>query len=136
MENEKVILYIPYSEKDGAKLLGAKWDMEGKYWYSTREKIEGTDLEKYLVEPEKIYYRIQFNQKERAKQLGAKWDAKCAMWYGMSNNIELFQIFRMYADVPKDYKNPHIVRPRKELKEEVAKTIPYFDALRDTNLYL
>lgn len=136
METDKVVLYIPYSEKDGAKLLGAKWDMEGKYWYSTREKIEGSDLEKYLIKPEKIFYRIQYNRKDEAKQLGAKWDTGCGLWYGMANNIELFKTFRMYADVPKDYKNPHIFTAKRELKEEEIQRIPYFDALRDTNLYL
>lgn len=132
--DEKVVLHIPYSEKDGAKLLGAKWDMEGKYWYSTREKIEGSELEKYLIKPEKIFYRIQYNRKDEAKQLGARWDG--GRWYGMSNNIELFKKFRMYADVPKDYTNPYILRPKKETKEELKEEIPYFNVLRDTNLYL
>ncbi len=37
---EKIILNVPYKDKDAAKAMGAKWDREEKRWYAP----EGTDL--------------------------------------------------------------------------------------------
>ncbi len=32
--NDKIYLFVPYSEKDSARALGAKWDKDCKKWYS------------------------------------------------------------------------------------------------------
>lgn len=42
LAREKTLLFVPYSEKDEAKKLGAKWDKEQKSWYAE----EGADLNK------------------------------------------------------------------------------------------
>lgn len=47
--DEKTYLAVPFSEKDDAKVLGAKWDKEAKSWYAP----EGTDIktmQKWLPE--------------------------------------------------------------------------------------
>ena len=37
---EKFFLDVPYSEKDDAKALGAKWDPKEKKWYASSQKIK------------------------------------------------------------------------------------------------
>ncbi|UQY80210.1 DNA polymerase III subunit epsilon [Candidatus Hepatincola sp. Av] len=48
----KIYLNVPFSEKDEAKQLGAKWDGPARKWYIE----EGTDLnlfKKWYIEEEK-----------------------------------------------------------------------------------
>lgn len=40
----KLLLDVPYSEKDQAKKLGARWDTEKKKWYIDDEKVQLSDL--------------------------------------------------------------------------------------------
>lgn len=37
--NERVPLAVPFDEKELAKLFGARWDGEGRYWYTTVKKV-------------------------------------------------------------------------------------------------
>lgn len=38
-EEDRVILQVPFEEKDSAKALGAKWDGIGKTWWTTRSNL-------------------------------------------------------------------------------------------------
>lgn len=40
MKNEKYILAVPYEEREQAKILGAKWDKDGKFWYCQEAEKE------------------------------------------------------------------------------------------------
>lgn len=85
----KVYLYVPYEEREKAKKLGARWDMERQQWYATREIAEQSDLKKYLAKPKRIYYKIPFEHKDKAKQLGGRWDTNSKMWYFTSEQPSL-----------------------------------------------
>lgn len=39
-DEEKVYLNIPYNEKDDAKLLGAKWDVDNRKWYAPDSSVK------------------------------------------------------------------------------------------------
>jgi putative DNA primase/helicase len=90
---ERTYLSVPYSEKNEAKSLGAKWDKEAKSWY-----IEGHDLtafKKWISEPkpitqilpepkisaEKTYLHVPYLERHDARKLGAKWDKEAKSWY-------------------------------------------------------
>lgn len=73
---DKVFLSTPFSEKDDAKKLGARFDGEHKKWYipSTVEDID----------PFKRWARflnVPFAMKDEAKALGAKFDSTMKMWF-------------------------------------------------------
>ena len=42
--SKNTYLYVPYEYKDRAKLLGAKWDVNKKKWYTTEANINYTKL--------------------------------------------------------------------------------------------
>lgn len=48
--SEKVWLDVPFSEKDGAKALGARWDPAAKRWYAPRPGMPG--LERWAAREE------------------------------------------------------------------------------------
>ena len=50
---KRIYLYVKYDDKDDAKLLGAKWDIENKRWYSPHRGF-GELLQKYKPYPLKI----------------------------------------------------------------------------------
>lgn len=91
---QKYYLHIDYNNKDNAKSLGAKWDMNSKKWYYTDDtpddkKQDLKNLETIIkntpVEPEKEikknYVKIPFQSKTDAKKAGARWDAGVKSWY-------------------------------------------------------
>ena len=82
-------LSVPFSEKDEAKGLGARWDSSAKCWYMPA----GADQSKFkkwitgngTKTVKKIYIKVSFDEKDEAKKLGAKWDGDKKSWYIMSN---------------------------------------------------
>ncbi|WP_319764060.1 zincin-like metallopeptidase domain-containing protein [Maridesulfovibrio sp.] len=96
-ENGKTWLKVPFSEKDEAKQLGAKWDKKQKMWFAP----EGADLQKFAAwlpenkaaaqqkgkpqEPqlatEKTYLNVPYREKWQAKKLGACWDKSEKLWF-------------------------------------------------------
>ncbi|NDV26902.1 zincin-like metallopeptidase domain-containing protein [Desulfovibrio sp. JC010] len=99
-ENGKTWLKVPFSEKNEAKNLGAKWDKDQKMWFAP----EGTDLQKFnawlpenkavaqqkeeVQEPkpatEKTYLNVPYSEKGQAKKLGARWDKSEKLWFAAS----------------------------------------------------
>lgn len=96
-ENGKIWLKVPFSEKDEAKQLGAKWDKKEKMWFAP----EGEDAQKFAAwlpenkaaaqqkekpqEPrlatEKTYLNVPYREKGQAKKLGARWDKSEKLWF-------------------------------------------------------
>lgn len=93
-------LDVPFSEKEAAKALGAKWDSkpETKGWYAP----PGTDLtplKKWVKAPElseakslperseparseeKKWLAVPYADKDKAREAGAKWDTAAKAWY-------------------------------------------------------
>ncbi|WP_083797230.1 zincin-like metallopeptidase domain-containing protein [Limnobacter sp. MED105] len=70
-EEKKVILAVPFKEKEEAKALGAKWDKENKTWYAG----PGSDLEKlarFMPKAETVREKSSFDpQAEFASALKA-----------------------------------------------------------------
>lgn len=98
-QSEKTWLNVPFTEKDQAKALGAKWDGKQKSWYapadtnleplqkwaaSDNQQVEAIQQTTYTPEPtsdEKTYLAVPFTEKDDAKALGAKWDKEAKSWY-------------------------------------------------------
>ncbi|TIH11618.1 DUF1738 domain-containing protein, partial [Marinifilum sp. JC120] len=96
-ENGKMWLKVPFSEKNQAKQLGAKWDQTQKMWFAP----EGEDAQKFAAwlpenkvaaqqkekpqEPrlatEKNYLNVPYREKGQAKKLGARWDKSEKLWF-------------------------------------------------------
>ncbi|WP_320008129.1 zincin-like metallopeptidase domain-containing protein [Maridesulfovibrio sp.] len=99
-ENGKTWLKVPFSEKNQAKQLGAKWDQTQKMWFAP----EGEDVQKFAAwlpenkavaqqketpqEPrlatEKTYLNVPYREKGQAKKLGARWDKSEKLWFASS----------------------------------------------------
>ena len=90
--NYKVYIDIPYSNKEDAKEIGARWDPIKKLWYYTEETKLGeifklNNLAK--IKPTKITIDIPFLCKDDIKKLGLYWDANIKKWYYFSNLPEI-----------------------------------------------
>ncbi len=53
MSDEKIYINVPFSEKEEAKAIGAKWDNEKKSWYVLADVSEEA-FSKWLADLEKI----------------------------------------------------------------------------------
>ncbi len=99
---ERIWLTVPFSEKDEAKSLGAKWDKGMKSWFT--ESSDTGPFQKWIkvpsmeaaagntpkVEPipntaklseEKTFLSVPYLERNEAKKLGAKWDKDAKLWY-------------------------------------------------------
>ena len=86
---QKILLSVPFEEKDLAKELGAKFDRETKSWYVP----EGMDLEPFerwkpTLQHEKMWIKAPYEMHEQIKKLGAKYDANAKCWY-VPENVDL-----------------------------------------------
>ena len=90
----KTYITCPFHEKDEAKALGARWDMDEKRWFVP----EGLDLRpfaKWNRPPEPARPAVDpafttttdtciscpFHEKDEAKALGARWDGDQKRWF-------------------------------------------------------
>lgn len=88
---EKVFINISYNNKEEAKKLGAKWDLNKKSWYydnniseENKEKInllEKNNKVENLINVNKNYIDISYSKKNLAKSYGAKWDSVVKKWF-------------------------------------------------------
>lgn len=109
---QKILLSVPFEEKDLAKELGAKFDRETKCWYVP----EGMDLEPFerwkpTLQHEKMWIKAPFEMHEQIKELGAKYDANAKCWYvpenvdlkpfeNLKHDLELNQVQSEKTDTP------------------------------------
>lgn len=77
----KVLLFVPYEEKDYAKVLDAKYDASIKSWYCSDDKKEC--IEKW---GRRYVKNIQYDKKDEYKKLNCKWDAEKKQWFTYNSN--------------------------------------------------
>ena len=82
-----VKLNIPFSNKDKAKALGAKWNIDHKYWYIDADDITEEILALQNDTEEKIYLNVPFAEKDYVKKCGARWDSGAKKWYYVEGDI-------------------------------------------------
>lgn len=69
-------LYVPFTEKNRVKDLGAKWDGNTKKWY-VPDHLSLDQFEPWIRE----YLVVPFEQKDVVKQLGGVWDFQTKRWF-------------------------------------------------------
>lgn len=134
-EEGKTWLKVPFSEKDEAKQLGAKWDKKQKMWFAP----EGTDLkplsqwlpgQEAAMEQaealqqtgvaknpakEKTYLNVPYSEKNQAKKLGARWDKSAKCWFAPTGT----DLEPLGKWLPKD----KVIAPEKNAVQEFAKAL-------------
>lgn len=75
-----IYLDCPYSEKDQAKVAGARWDESAKQWYVPPDLFSVIDRFNQWRPNGKVYLNCLFEQKDEAKKAGAKWDPILKRW--------------------------------------------------------
>lgn len=86
-----IFIHVPYSDKNEARALGAKWNPSKKMWYCYEHDYD--KFKKWHKKKEKIYIVCDYDEREHARNLGARWDKNKKSWYGYENNVELFSEF-------------------------------------------
>lgn len=86
---QKILLSVPFEEKDLAKELGAKFDRETKCWFVP----EGMDLKPFerwkpTVQHEKTWIKAPYEMHEQIKELGARYDGNAKCWF-VPENVDL-----------------------------------------------
>lgn len=71
----------PFSEKDAAKKVGARWDGQERKWYVPPNKMDSLELFNKWRPKGRMYLNCTYQDKDRAKGKGAKWDAECKKWF-------------------------------------------------------
>ena len=96
---EKTWLNVPYTSRNTAKKLGARWDRDSKRWYAP-EGVDLAPLRPFLSEQQQerdmavsdsstverraekpTALHVPYEDKELAKKLGARWDRERKQWY-------------------------------------------------------
>ncbi|MBY0241070.1 MAG: toprim domain-containing protein, partial [Burkholderiaceae bacterium] len=100
----RVYIQVPYSEKDQAKALGARWDRQEQSWYvppgadlasfskyaqqaakSGRDGENGQGGEgsegREVDAPARQYLAVPYAERHQAKAAGAEWDKGAQCWY-------------------------------------------------------
>lgn len=93
----RVVLDVPFKEKDAAKAAGAKWDKDEKVWYAAPGKDGGVpaELAQWKASEERLQEMkeeranrgtrvtldVPYADREAAKAAGAKWDPNAKSWY-------------------------------------------------------
>lgn len=82
-------LFVPYSEKNEVKALGAKWDSTNRKWYCFNSQSE--IFEKWHNERVKIYIKSRYDDRMIVKALGCEWDKERRLWYCHEDNTEALE---------------------------------------------
>ena len=100
---EKTFLAVPYSEKNEAKGMGARWDRQQRSWYVP----PGTDIAQFskwsrgndqqvqtstrfeseaeITIEDRKYLVVTYGERGAAKAAGAQWDKAAKSWYAGPN---------------------------------------------------
>ena len=74
--SKRTYLAVPYSEKDLARVAGARWSPEARLWYAP----PGTNLD--ALKPWlRVYLRCPFEQKDEVRTLGGRWCPSAGKWF-------------------------------------------------------
>ncbi|TWA81546.1 antirestriction protein ArdC [Azospirillum brasilense] len=82
---ERTYINVPFTEKNEAKDMGAKWDRAAESWYVPA----GADAAKFAKWPthspapksDRTYLAVPYAERNDARSLGAQWDGKAKSWY-------------------------------------------------------
>jgi antirestriction protein ArdC/phage/plasmid primase-like uncharacterized protein len=97
----KSFIDVPFSQKDDARTLGARWDRQQQSWYvpagldpAAFDKWKKEAATKAIVDPqqhadakhqkladERQYLAVPYGERVAAKALGARWDKAAKSWY-------------------------------------------------------
>ena len=97
---ERTWLNVPYTARNTAKKLGARWDRDNKRWYAP-EGVDLAPLRPFLSEQQQerdmavsgsvstverraekpTALHVPYEDKELVKKLGARWDRERKQWY-------------------------------------------------------
>ena len=66
---------VPFTEKDRAKALGARWDAELKCWF-VPQGVDPIELREWWA-----YLDCPYEEKDEARSRGAKWDKALKKWF-------------------------------------------------------
>jgi hypothetical protein len=101
--DSRILLDVPYDEKEQAKAIGARWNGEEKLWYAEgsvdleklarwiptperrQELLEeaAAKVDQAQREAERIVLDVPYDEKNRAKEAGARWDGTRKLWYSV-----------------------------------------------------
>jgi antirestriction protein ArdC/phage/plasmid primase-like uncharacterized protein len=119
---EKTYIQVPYTEKNQAKALGAKWDRGLQSWYVPAH----VDLDLFVKWPqttettktERQYLAVPYTERNSAKNAGALWDKKAKSWYA-GENADMDILKQWLPENVKDQQAPAMA-PREEFTEALA----------------
>ena len=119
---DKTYIQVPYSEKNQAKALGAKWDRGLQSWYVPAH----VDLDLFIKWPrttettktERQYLAVPYTERNSAKNAGALWDKKAKSWYA-EKNADMDILKQWLPENVRD-QQPPAMAPREEFAEALA----------------
>ncbi|MFL6633918.1 MAG: zincin-like metallopeptidase domain-containing protein [Massilia sp.] len=95
----KMLIVVPYKEKDEAKALGAKWDRRQQSWYVPADmdpapfskwlqrgapetgKVESPIATATQTEIARVYLAVPYSERGEARAAGALWDKAAGSWF-------------------------------------------------------
>lgn len=90
--DDRVRLYVPYSDKEYAKELGCKWDSDQRCWYCFKSNtnlsicINNWGERRESITEERVYLKVPQADKDNARQLNCLWDHELKSWYCLKSN--------------------------------------------------
>ncbi|MGZ4823079.1 MAG: zincin-like metallopeptidase domain-containing protein [Terriglobales bacterium] len=94
---ERVLIAVPFRQKEEAKALGAKWDRQQQSWY-VPAGVDPAPFAKWIGQgaaveaaagqdsatargADRIYLAVPYHERGAAKAAGAQWDTAAKSWY-------------------------------------------------------
>lgn len=117
-QDDRIFIECPYTEKDEAKAVGAKWDTTEKKWYIPSHRVHQIELFNKWQPNGKIYLKCHYNDREKVKKEGARWDGSVKKWFyfpGSAKDEDFTQWLPPFGN-DKTPKTP----TKKKVKEEVS----------------
>jgi antirestriction protein ArdC/phage/plasmid primase-like uncharacterized protein len=133
---ERYYINVPFTEKDEAKELGARWDKPAQSWY-VPPGVDVTAFGKWAKEhpeipaaptktdtaekkPSRVYLAVPYDERTAAKAAGAKWDKEAKCWYvGIKTAEQSEKIKRWLPDNRTAQQDPAMT-PREEFAEALV----------------
>ena len=127
--DDKILINVPFKEKEEAKALGAKWDRQEQSWYIPANvdpppfskwmqgevsSVEGTKVDVAKADGRQ-YLAVPYGEHTAAKALGAKWDKAAKSWY-VGQEADVAKLERWSVDKFPGLQEPTIT-PREEFAE-------------------
>ena len=124
--SEKQFINVPYSEKDEAKNLGARWDRQQQRWYippgidsdvfSKWQKGVHTNQESSVTSNERRYIAVPYGEHKLAKAAGAIWDKAAKSWY-MGPQADTTKLARWLPEHMADHTQSPAISPTEEFAD-------------------